>query len=109
MKKMKKKSFSIKDFVLEKKNLPICIIVAAFVVLFAFSGITIAKNSSDISRLEVKKEEIAAQVAAVEEENAQLNEVLESDDKNDYIEQKAREKGYVKADETVFYDISAGE
>ncbi|MBR2133127.1 MAG: septum formation initiator family protein [Eubacterium sp.] len=109
MRSKAKKKFSVKDFVLEKKNLPICIIIVAFVALFAFSGITIAKNSADISRLEVKRDEVAAQVAAVEEENAQLNEVLESDDKNAYIEQKAREKGYVKSDETVFYDISAGE
>ena len=47
--------------------------------------------------------------AHVEQENDRLNEVLESEDKNDYIEQKAREKGYVKSGETVFYDISAGE
>ena len=31
---------------------------------------------------------------------------MDSDDRDAYIEQKAREKGYVKSDEIVFYDIS---
>ena len=29
-------------------------------------------------------------------------------DMDEYIEKKAREKGYVKSDEIVFYDISSG-
>jgi len=35
--------------------------------------------------------------------------VVGADNKDDYIEQKAREKGYVKGDEIVFYDISGTE
>ncbi len=109
MKEKKAKKFSLKDFVLEKKNLPVCIVVLALLAVFAFSGITIARNSADISRMQVQKEELVAQVDSVEAENAQLGEIRDSEDTNDYIEQKAREKGYVKSGETVFYDISAGE
>lgn len=34
--------------------------------------------------------------------------MLDNEDKDEYIEKKAREKGYVKSDEIVFYDISSG-
>lgn len=45
---------------------------------------------------------------AQQEENKELQAVLDNEDKDDYIEKKAREKGYVKSDEIVFYDISSG-
>ena len=36
-----------------------------------------------------------------------INDAIDdSDNKDEYIEQKAREKGYVKSDEIVFYDVS---
>ena len=52
---------------------------------------------------------LTAQLASVQQENARLEEVVGADNKDDYIEQKAREKGYVKGDEIVFYDISGTE
>ena len=58
--------------------------------------------------LKSKKAEIGAKYDAQQEENKELQAVLDNEDKDDYIEKKAREKGYVKSDEIVFYDISSG-
>ena len=62
--------------------------------VFAFFSISVVNQNADISRLE--------------KQNKELQAVLDNEDKDDYIEKKAREKGYVKSDEIVFYDISSG-
>ena len=64
------------------------------------------KNTSDISRLKTQAAEYDTQYAQQTEDNENLKSILNSDDKDEYIEQKAREKGYVKDGEVVFYDIS---
>ncbi len=66
-------------------------------------------QNADISRLERQRDEIAVKVDDQVETNKELQAVLDNENKDDYIEQKAREKGYVKSNEIVFYDISAGE
>ena len=75
--------------------------------VFAFFSISVVNQNADISRLEKQKAEIGAKYDA-QEENKELQAVLDNEDKDDYIEKKAREKGYVKSDEIVFYDISSG-
>lgn len=77
--------------------------------VFVFFGVTTVNQKADISRLEKQKAELSTQYEEQLEDNKELQAVLDSEDKDDYIEQKAREKGYVKSDETVFYDISSGE
>ena len=72
--------------------------------VFAFFSISVVNQNADISRLEKQKAEIGAKYDAQQEENKELD----NEDKDDYIEKKAREKGYVKSDEIVFYDISSG-
>ncbi|MBQ6707894.1 MAG: septum formation initiator family protein [Clostridia bacterium] len=54
-------------------------------------------------------ESIAQQCDALEAENAELEAMLESGDKDAYIERVARENGYVKPNERVYVDISADE
>ena len=76
--------------------------------VFAFFSISVVNQNADISRLEKQKAEISAKYDAQQEENKELQAVLDNEDKDDYIEKKAREKGYVKSDEIVFYDISSG-
>lgn len=80
-------------------------IIAVFVavVFFCCAGFIISQ-SADISRLGREKEAYSKQLEEQNAENDELQGVLESDDKDSYIEQKAREKGYVKPDEDVFYD-----
>ncbi len=108
-KEIKKSNNRFKDFFLNKKNIPLVFIIALLVVLFVFSGVSVVNQNADISLLERQKEELEVKYEQQLEENESLQSVLDNEDKDDYIEQKAREKGYVKSDEIVFYDISAGE
>ena len=71
------------------------LLVVPMVVLVLYCSVTLVSQTADISR--------------IQQENARLEEVVGADNKDDYIEQKAREKGYVKGDEIVFYDISGTE
>ena len=105
----KKKTNTFKLFITNKKNIPMVIVIVAIFVLFVFFGVTMVNQSADISRLEKQRDEIAVKVENQEQTNKELQAVLDNENKDDYIEQKAREKGYVKSDEVVFYDISASE
>lgn len=104
-----KRKRSIKSIVSNKKNIPMLLLTAFLVVLFVFFGVTMVNQSADISRMQRQRDEIAAKVEAQSQTNDELQAVLDNENKDDYIEQKAREKGYVKSNEIVFYDISAGE
>ena len=66
----------------------------------------IAGNAADISRLKSQKEELDTKYEQQIEDNDQLKSILDSDDKKDYLEQKARENNYVKENELDFYDIN---
>lgn len=105
----KKNKFSFKAFISSKRNIPALLLVLFLVGVFVFFGVSVVNQNADINRLEIQKQEIAAKLEEQNQENAELEAVLDSENKDDYIEQKAREKGYVKSDETVFYDISASE
>ena len=105
----KKKKFSLKSFISEKKNIPTVVITLILVAVFVFFGVSVVNQNADISRLEVQKQELTAELEEQNQANEELEAVLENENKDDYIEQKAREKGYVKSDEIVFYDISSSQ
>lgn len=90
----------------QNKKMRLLAIAIPLIVLFFVCGGFIVSQSADISRLKKQEAQYSAQLAAQQEENASLEEILDSDDRDSYIEQKAREKGYVKSDEIVFYDVS---
>ena len=81
-------------------------IIIPLVVLFFVCGGIIVSQMSDISRLQKQQDAYSAQLSAKQKENDSLQAILDSDDKDRYIEKKAREKGYVKSNEVVFYDIA---
>jgi cell division protein FtsB len=105
----KKSKFSLKEFFSQKKNIPTIIITILLIAVFVFFGVSVVNQNADINRLEIQKQEVSAKLDEQNQTNEELSAVLENEDKDDYIEQKAREKGYVKSDEIVFYDISASE
>lgn len=105
-KEMKKESKK-KNIFFGKKSIAGVFSVVLLVAVFVFFGTSIVNQSADINRLENQKAEISAKYEEQEKKNKELQAVLDSEDKDDYIEQKAREKGYVKSDEIVFYDISS--
>lgn len=102
-----KKSF--KSFLTSKKNIPVILVTILLIAVFVFFGVTVVNQNADINLMERQKEELAVKYEDQVQTNKELQAVLDNEDKDDYIEQKAREKGYVKSDEIVFYDISASE
>lgn len=107
MSKEIKKDSKKKNIFFGKKSVAGILSAVLLVALFVFFGTSVVNQSADISRLQNQKAEISAKYEAQEKENKELQAVLDSENKDDYIEQKAREKGYVKSDEIVFYDISS--
>lgn len=90
----------------ENRKMRIIAIAVPLIILFFICAGLVVSQSADISRLKKQEAAYAQELAAQQAENEKLEAILDSDDKDDYIEQKAREKGYVKSDEIVFYDIS---
>ncbi len=97
-----------KNFLNLKQNKKIGISVVAIVLTLIFfycAGVAVSQ-SADLNKLRNQKESYEAQLEQQKKENEELNAILESDNKDAYMEQKARENGYVKSNEIVFYDIS---
>ncbi len=91
---------------LASKNWSKILITAIVIVVVCLCAFSLIKNQSDISRLKAQAAEYDTQYEQQVEDNEKIKAILDSDSKDEYIEQKAREKGYVKDNEVVFYDIS---
>lgn len=89
----------------KKTIIKIVLCILAFVLL-GYCSYCIASNAADISRLKAQKQELDAKYEQQIEDNDKLKSILESDDKKDYLEQKARENNYVDENELDFYDIN---
>lgn len=100
---MKANSNKIKS----KKNVVIGFVVAIIVALVGYCSFCLITNAADISRLKTESQELNTKYQQQLDENKKVKSILNSDDKDGYIEQKAREKGYVKDGEVVYYDISS--
>lgn len=90
-----------------KKTLVYYIIGAVLAALMIYCVITLLNNTVDIHRLNAQAASNNAQYEQQLQDNEEIKAILDSDSKDEYIEQKAREKGYVKEGETVYYDISS--
>lgn len=58
----------------------------------------------DIQDAQVVRDQLERQVVALEETNQKMSHALENKDDPDLLEQVARERGYIKAGETLFQD-----
>ncbi|MBQ9530786.1 MAG: septum formation initiator family protein [Eubacterium sp.] len=96
---------NISKFIKSKSFIKL-VIAIFFIGLVSYCSYTLVSNYSDISRLKAQAVELDAQYENQIKENEKIKAILNSDNKEEYIEQKAREKGYVKDGEIVFYDIS---
>lgn len=90
-----------------KKTILKCAVGILITVIVFYCSVSLIKNTADISRLNSQYEAAQIQYEQQIKENNKAKAILNSDDKNAYIEQKAREKGYVKDGEVVFYDVSS--
>lgn len=91
----------------KKRNWKLWLVTGLLGIVLVYSTISVANNVADINRLKAQAAQNKKQYSAQVNENKKIKAILNSDSKDDYIEQKAREKGYVKSGETVFYDISS--
>lgn len=83
------------------------VLIGALAIVIAYSAYAVMDNIADINRLKAQSVEYQTQYEQQVDDNEKIKAILNSDSKDEYIEQKAREKGYVKSGETVFYDISS--
>ncbi len=93
----------------KKKQSKSFILTLGLVLLVGYFVITIIGHFIEIkesnAELEQQKQILEQQLA----ENEQLKEIVESDDKSEYIEQVAREQlGFGLPNEKVFYDVTPG-
>ncbi len=89
-----------------KKSLIRAVVITAIALLLVYCSYSLINNYVDISRLKAQASEAQLKYEQQIKENEKIKAILDSDNKDEYIEEKAREKGYVKEGETVFYDIS---
>ena len=89
-----------------KKTIIKIVLCILAIALVGYCSYCIASNAADISRLKSQKEELDTKYEQQIEDNDHLKSILDSDDKKDYLEQKARENNYVKENELDFYDIN---
>ncbi|WP_294834681.1 FtsB family cell division protein [Eubacterium sp.] len=100
---MKAKNNKIKS----KKSVIVGFVIAIIAALAVYCGTCLISNTADIARLKNESQELNTKYQQQLDENKKVKSILESDNKDEYIEQKAREKGYVKDGEVVYYDISS--
>ena len=91
---------------LNKKSVIRAVVITVIALLFVYCSYSLINNYVDISRLKTQASEAQLKYDEQVKENERIKAILDSDNKDEYIEEKAREKGYVKEGETVFYDIS---
>lgn len=92
---------------LDKKSVLKYLLSFLFIGIVAYSVFSLIGNYADISRLNAQAAQNEDTYNQQLEDNEKIKAILDSENKDEYIEQKAREKGYVKEGETVFYDISS--
>ena len=83
------------------------VVIVAFVVYFAVSLVSSAK---EIQSKQAEVDELQAQCNEQLAENEELQDVIDSGDKDEYIQQVARVKyGYIMPGDRVYQDIASGE
>jgi cell division protein FtsB len=80
--------------------------VMGFMVLFG----KISSNYIKLGQLNKEIESVKQEITQLDAESAEIKEILDEEDHNDYFEKIAREKyGYCKPGEKVYYNSSFGE
>lgn len=89
-----------------KRSFVVILFAVVLCVSFAISLFSLIRDINDID-----KDIDAVKVATAEQDaaNADLRDKLYSDNKDEYIEAIARENGYVKPGERVYYEISVND
>lgn len=92
---------------LNKKTVVKYAVIIFLAIVIGYCSYSLINNYADISRLKAQTRQAEIQYQQQINENEKAKAILNSKNKDAYVEQKAREKGYAKEGETVFYDISS--
>lgn len=85
------------------------ILMLALVLLVGYFVITFIGLRLDIGERNAIKDQKNEAHQQMKEENAELQAIVDSEDKGAYMEEVARDElGYVMPDEKVFYDVTPG-
>ncbi len=85
------------------------ILTLGIILLVGYFVITIVGNVLSYKERQGELEQKNSAYETQIEENERLQEILDSEDKGDYIEKIAREKlGFIMPGEKVFYDVTPG-
>lgn len=90
---------------LSKNRIKRVVIISFLCVLAVICSIVVVHNVADASRLNAQKKSVVEQLKKQESTNKELRDVRDTEDKSAYLEEKAREQGYVKDGEVVYHDI----
>ncbi len=86
----------------------IWVVLVVCAVVFAFSSL--AFNYVEYKKLAQEEAQINQEITRLDEESAEIKEILDSENHDDYFEKIAREEyGYCKPGEKVYYNSSFGE
>ena len=75
-------------------------------VLMIYMTISLLNLHKQIQSVQKEREILQEQIAVKKLENQQLSEAIENSDDPAMLESVAREKGYVKPDETMYVDVA---
>jgi cell division protein DivIC len=93
----------------KRKQTKSFILTLGIILLVGYFVITIVGNVLSYKERQGELEQKNAAYEAQIEENDRLQEIVNSEDKSDYIEKVAREKlGFIMPGEKVFYDVTPG-
>ena len=79
------------------------IVVLALLIYMAISVLDLRGKIQDV---EAQRVELVRQVADQRLENQKLEDAIANSDDPEMLEQVARDRGYVEADETLFIDVA---
>lgn len=75
-------------------------------VLLVYMATTLLNLRTQLQTYLAEKEDLAAQVTQIAQQNAQLSDTIQNKDDPAVLEAVARDKGFVKAGEKLFVDIA---
>ncbi len=95
----------------KKKFYKVNVILAFILISASVIGYSVFRsNMQKAEELNKQVAEVSQEISQMEQENAQIKEILEDDDHYEYFQEIAREDyGYCKPGEKIYYNSSYGE
>ncbi len=88
---------------MKKRNVSI-IVVLAIVSLICILAVRVIENAKENSESNKRKEELSASLLAQEQAIAELENMLDDENASKYLDNEAREEGYIHTNERVYED-----